>query len=322
MEAAGTCSIDARVAASGGYAAANDVQSFVIGKAHQTIRFEASLTTLATVGGVYTPRPIAVNATASDLEGVSGINSIFSELPVTITLDPASSGCTLASGTVSFTAVGTCVIDARQVGDADFQAAPPVQQSISVWAPFDTSNPASNDTTLANDVSSACGFESTGCEEASIRALDAAMTGEGLNPTSIPSDFWSLPYDQQLLLLANGDRTARGLPPASGPEATLDADAMPGAETRTDPTGAGTFTSNWAATANTVEAEFYWVYDDSWGGSIAHTWNVDCTSATAGGCWGHRQDILAAWPGTTEFGGACVIVSNLQCAEILDEENN
>jgi GGDEF domain-containing protein len=41
-----------------------------------------------------------------------------SGLTPAITLDAASTGCTLTSGVVSFTGVGTCVLDANQAGDA------------------------------------------------------------------------------------------------------------------------------------------------------------------------------------------------------------
>jgi hypothetical protein len=52
--------------------------------------------------------------------------------PLVLSLDGSSTGCTLTSGVVSFPAVGTCVIDANQAGDANYTAAPQVQQSITV----------------------------------------------------------------------------------------------------------------------------------------------------------------------------------------------
>ncbi len=55
-----------------------------------------------------------------------------SSSPVVITSDSASSGCTVSGGIVSFVSVGICVIDANQAGDANFAAAPQVQQSINV----------------------------------------------------------------------------------------------------------------------------------------------------------------------------------------------
>jgi hypothetical protein len=34
--------------------------------------------------------------------------------------------------------------------------------------------------------------------------------------------------------------------------------------------------------------------------------NIDCTSAGAPGCWGHRDNILASWPGASGAGLAVV----------------
>lgn len=53
-----------------------------------------------------------------------------SGLPVTISLDAASTGCSLSAGVVSFTAAGTCLIDADQAGDELWAAAAQAQQSI------------------------------------------------------------------------------------------------------------------------------------------------------------------------------------------------
>lgn len=52
---------------------------------------------------------------------------------MTITIAPASASvCSISAGTVSFTAAGTCVIDANQVGNSTYSAAPQVQQSFAV----------------------------------------------------------------------------------------------------------------------------------------------------------------------------------------------
>jgi len=84
----------------------------------QTITFTSTAPSNATVGGAtYTP-----TATAS-----SGLT------PVTITIDAsASSVCSISGGVVSFTAAGPCVIDANQAGNASYNAALQVQQSITV----------------------------------------------------------------------------------------------------------------------------------------------------------------------------------------------
>jgi hypothetical protein len=39
-----------------------------------------------------------------------------------------------------------------------------------------------------------------------------------------------------------------------------------------------------------------WVYHDGWEGSVAATWNADCTSAHAPGCDGHRRNVLSTPP--------------------------
>ena len=83
---------------------------------------------------------VAFTSIAPSGEGVSGSpywpTAIggTSTSPVVITLDPASTGCTLDGGAVSFPSMGTCVIDANQAGDANHAAAQQVQQSLAVGA--------------------------------------------------------------------------------------------------------------------------------------------------------------------------------------------
>ena len=115
--AVGTCKIDANQAGNANWNAAPQVQqSITVNKGNQTISFTSTNPSPVTVGGAtYTP-----TATAT------------SGLAVTITLDGTSTGCTLSGGVVSFTAVGTCKIDANQAGNANWNAAPQVQQSITV----------------------------------------------------------------------------------------------------------------------------------------------------------------------------------------------
>ena len=115
----GDCVIDANQAGNNAYAPALQVQQTItVGPTSQTVSFTTTAPASATLGGpTYTPA-----ATAS------------STLPVTISLDPTSTGCALNSGVVSFTAAGTCVIDANQTGNGDYQPAPQAQQKISVAA--------------------------------------------------------------------------------------------------------------------------------------------------------------------------------------------
>ncbi len=117
--AVGTCTINADQAGNTNYNAAPQVQqSFAVGKGSQTIAFTSTAPTNAVAGGpTYIP-------TAT---GGASLN------PVTFTIDAsAASVCSINLGVVSFTAVGTCKINADQAGDANYNAAPQVQQSFTV----------------------------------------------------------------------------------------------------------------------------------------------------------------------------------------------
>jgi S-layer family protein len=114
----GMCVINANQPGDTNYNAAPQVQqSFAVAKGAQTISFTSSAPAHAVAGGAtYTP-----TATAT-----SGLTVVF-------TIDPsASSICSINAGVVSFNAVGTCVIDANQAGDTNYNAAPQVQQSFAV----------------------------------------------------------------------------------------------------------------------------------------------------------------------------------------------
>ena len=116
--AAGTCVIDANQAGNASYSAAPQVQqSFAVGKNNQTIAFTSTAPSTAVVAGAtYT-----VSATAT------------SGLTVAFTIDAtAASVCSITGSTVSFQSVGTCVIDANQAGNANYNPAPQVQQSFAV----------------------------------------------------------------------------------------------------------------------------------------------------------------------------------------------
>ncbi|HUQ05931.1 MAG TPA: hypothetical protein VM261_25690 [Kofleriaceae bacterium] len=115
---AGTCLIDANQAGNADFEAAAQVQqTFTVGAGAQTITFTSTAPAAATVGGA----TYSVTATAS------------SGLPVALTIDASASGvCTIAGSTVSFIGAGSCVIDANQAGDANYGAAPQVQQTFNV----------------------------------------------------------------------------------------------------------------------------------------------------------------------------------------------
>jgi hypothetical protein len=106
----GTCVVDANQAGNADYSAAAQVQQAIaVGKGSQAVNFTST-------------SPIAA-ATSSAVD-----------LPVTISLDSSSVGCSLSGGTVTFVAQGTCVIDANQGGNGDYLPAAQVQQSFTISA--------------------------------------------------------------------------------------------------------------------------------------------------------------------------------------------
>ncbi|HEY1687296.1 MAG TPA: hypothetical protein VGF95_00360 [Solirubrobacteraceae bacterium] len=90
---------------------------FTIELAEQQITWESTPPATPTYGEAY-----ELQASAS------------SGLPVTYSIDPASTGgaCTLEGGTVTFTGLGECVIDAEQAGDESYAPASTVKQSLTV----------------------------------------------------------------------------------------------------------------------------------------------------------------------------------------------
>jgi hypothetical protein len=114
---AGSCVIDANQAGTATYADAPQVQqTIMVSKTLQSISF-----TSPPQGTVWS------SATLSATGGGSGN-------PVVFSVDPASGPevCTVSGTTVTYTAAGSCVIDANQAGTATYAAAPQVQQTITV----------------------------------------------------------------------------------------------------------------------------------------------------------------------------------------------
>ena len=122
---AGSCVIDADQAGNANYNAAAQVkQTFAVAKGDQTITFASTAPVKVKPGDA----GYVVTATAS------------SGLPVVLTIAAASTGICSISGstsgsTVTYTADGTCTINANQAGNTNYNAAPQVQQSILVDAP-------------------------------------------------------------------------------------------------------------------------------------------------------------------------------------------
>ncbi len=146
------------------------------------------------------------------------------------------------------------------------------------------------------------------CNQYVLRAIDHARAVEGLAPMTLPSTWYSLTTTQQLFVVTNLERVARGLRPYRGLNATLSAAAQRAAASRADPAlargfavattrGVPAWGGAWSGGFSVLAADYMWMYDDGWGGSVAATSNVACTTSTARGCWGHRDELLGYDPG-------------------------
>lgn len=147
------------------------------------------------------------------------------------------------------------------------------------------------------------------CTEYALAAINNARAIEGVRPMVLPSNWFSLTVPEQLFVIADLERTARGLPPYVGINAALSADAQHAAATNSDPSvaagfpmaddaqGSAGFGGAWSGGFTVLAADYIWMYDDTWGGSAAKTSNIACTSAGAAGCWAHRDELLGSDPG-------------------------
>ena len=114
LVAVGTCTLQATQAGNVNYAAATPVsQSFQVTQGTQTITFGALANQAFGVG------PFTVGANAS------------SGLPVSLA-STTLAVCTVSGNAVTLAATGTCTIQATQIGNANYAAAAPVNQSFQV----------------------------------------------------------------------------------------------------------------------------------------------------------------------------------------------
>ena len=145
-----------------------------------------------------------------------------------------------------------------------------------------------------------------GCTTYILQAINVARADENLSPMALPSNWYSLSTTQQLFVVANLERIARGLPPYLGINAALSANAQRAAQSNSDPSVATGFIIGndaqgdpgmggaWAGGFAVLAADYIWMYDDGWGGSAAATSNIACTSLSAPGCWAHRDELLGS----------------------------
>jgi hypothetical protein len=117
-------------------------------------------------------------------------------------------------------------------------------------------------------------------------------TQEQLTPLSLPSNWSTLTGPEQMFVWSNLERTSRGEVAIPNLVNTYNSAVQTGLTDDADPSLSdlpGNSGSIWAGAYDTVLGAIYgWMYDDGPGGE-----NSDCTTPTAPGCWGHRDNILA-----------------------------
>ena len=163
---------------------------------------------------------------------------------------------------------------------------------------------------------STSGASSQTCINAIVTAIDNARALEGVGPMVLPSGFASMSTAVQTFVVSNLERVDRGLQPAAGMVSSLNTVSADAANNDADPALAnwnpiGPFSpnrwgSNWAGDLNALAADYDWMYDDGWGPTGSY--NLDCTSSTASGCWGHRHNILSTYNGEELITGVASVV--------------
>ncbi len=148
--------------------------------------------------------------------------------------------------------------------------------------------------------------DSTACTQFVLRAINNARTYESLPAIVLPTNWFHLKPQEQIFVIIDLERTSRGLPPYLGLNRHLHAAAQVAANDGTDPAFATGFATGldpegvrgmggaFAMSYTTLEADYIWMYDDGWGGSLALTSNLACTFLGALGCWGHRDQLLGS----------------------------
>jgi len=119
-----------------------------------------------------------------------------------------------------------------------------------------------------------------------IRALQ-----EGLPPLPLPSNWAMLTGNEQLFVATDMERVSRGEVPIPNLVDSYDGAVLTGVQTDSDPSLAGLpglADAIWAGSWPTPLGAMYgWLYFDGPGGA-----NLDCTTPTSPGCWGHRDALL------------------------------
>ena len=216
-------------------------------------------------------------------------------------------GDTLRAGTRGARAIGAGLVVAMLLG-AQLSLSALAASTASAAGILPPSNPPANITFDVAPPCSSVGDPSAACLETLLHDINAGRNSEGLPSMVLPNGFAQMSGSEQLLVLANLERGARGLAQFAGLSPTLDAVSATAATANADPSPPAGYQfsqwgSNYADAVDPLESDFLWMYDDGVGGT-----NYDCQAGNFSGCWGHRTNILGPWANsgseTTAMGDA------------------
>lgn len=145
------------------------------------------------------------------------------------------------------------------------------------------------------------------CTNYVLSAINNARAQEGVSPMVLPTNWQTLSVPEQMLVVTNLERIARGYPPYLGLNAALDRETAsaalreddpalaPGFAVGVDALGTTAWGGSWASGFDVLSGEYLMFYADGWGGSLG-TSNVACLSSSSLGCWAHRDELLGSAP--------------------------
>ena len=148
--------------------------------------------------------------------------------------------------------------------------------------------------------------DSPRCASFTMAAINHARARLGETALTLPSNWTRLTYPEQLFVIADMERVSAGYPAYLGLNRALSLEAARAAVARSDPriapgfaigrnpSGQPGFDGAWATGTNVLAADFVWMYDDGWGGSVGTTSNIMCSGPTSWACWDHRDNLLGS----------------------------
>jgi hypothetical protein len=257
MLTTGTCTITPTAPAGGNYVQTIGTATNIAIKSNQTITVTAPYPTRVYYGSIgYTP-----TATSS------------SGLGVAITLDGSSTGCTLSSGTITWTSTtGTCKVDFNQAGNGTYNAATQVQLVIPIVNMGINQVATGTGTT---SVTSGSFSEPSGTPILVLVSFKATATRTCANPTGAALNTGYVKVTGATYTFATGDQMCAFSTTATGTASTI-AQTFSGATTAAtiqiiDITGDNTaaFTTNAAYTSGTSNAP---TFNEA---TVAGTWSTE-----------------------------------------------